>query len=563
MIMKVMGPILHWTLGRIGARFLRRTARFQPLSEATLQKILALNGDTAFGRSRGLHGPDPRRQFESLPTTTYEDYVPFVERIAAGEQNVMTAEPVVFLSTTSGTTGPPKLIPVTRRKSRMTGMVLATGIGMAVRAGVLKSVRGPFMTIMTEHVSGTTSGGLPTGSATTGGYQRMGRVAELMFSSPPEVARIADQPTARYLHMLFALRQEHLWTIVAFFPATLLFALRDMHQHIDALLRDLGDGTISRELKLSAQERDELQRRLTPLPERARNLRRLLDSGRFVVSEIWPDMGAVMTVTGGAFRFYADQLRPFLGDTTVFSPIYSSSEGTFGFGYSRDEPYYLLLPMLNYIELLPVEDSDNALARPVAAWQAEPGRNYEVVITTFDGLVRYRLHDIVKVVRFQGQTPIVEFIERCGQVIDVVGEKTAEHQVVEAIAAAGEPIDEPLVDYLVAPDTEPTPACYVLAIEEWQGERDDNGRAREFLQRVDAGLRDVAPDYDEERRLGTLGPMTLVLLRRGAFARLREKGVAAGSSASQVKTPHVVIDPGYLTRELGSEVLARVQLPGH
>jgi hypothetical protein len=544
---------LHW----LGDRFMRDTQRFRVLSEQTLARILELNGRTAWGRDHDLDGPSPRQVFDSLPTTTYADYVPYVDRIAAGEPNVMTADPVVSLAMTSGTTGPPKLIPVTQRKSRLTGKILATGIGMALRGGELKTMRGPFMTIMTEHESGTTDGGIPIGAATTGGYKRMGRVAELIFSSPPAVARIADQASARYLHMLFALREERLWTIVAFFPATLLFALRHMHEQVDSLLRDLGDGTISRDLNITAEMRAELQRRLTPQPRRARNLRRLFDGGRFGVSDIWTDMGAVLTVTGGAFRFYADQLQPFLGDAKVFSPIYSASEGTFGFGYSCDEPFYLLLPILNYIELLPVENADEASARPIPAWQAEPGREYETVITTFAGLVRYRLHDIVRVVRFQGETPIIEFIERCGQVVDIVGEKTAEHHVVAAIDAACQTLDQSLVDYVIGPDSEHTPARYALAIEEWQGDSRDHTRARGFVRAVDAALRRIAPDYDEECQLGTLAPMSIVLLRAGAFERLREKGVASGGAASQIKTPHVVPDPGFITREFGRDILMR------
>ena len=94
------------------------------------------------------------------------------------------------------------------------------------------------------------------------------------------------------------------------------------------------------------------------------------------------------------------------------------------------------------------------------------------------GFLRYHMHDIVQVVEFYGQTPVIEFVERQGQIIDVLGEKTAEHHIVEAIEAACHAVREPLVDYFVTPDTGRTPACYVLAIEGWQGgpdsERDDH-----------------------------------------------------------------------------------------
>ncbi len=155
--------------------------------------------------------------------------------------------------------------------------------------------------------------------------------------------------------------------------------------------------------------------------------------------------------------------------------------------------------------------------------------------------------------------PIIEFVERQGQLIDVVGEKTAEHHIVEAIAAACYRVNARLLDYFVAPDTEPTPASYLLAIEGWKGRSNNKQFVRELLGAVEASLRKVAPDYDEERELGTLGPMELVLLKAGAFERMREQRVAAGGAASQIKTPHVIPDPSFIWRELRDEILSRIE----
>jgi len=551
------GPAFCWMMQRSADKFMRETAHFRRSSEKTLRRILALNGKTAFGRDHGLDGKSARRVFETLPTTIYADYAPYIERIAAGEQNVLTAEPVVYFATTSGTTGPPKMIPVTRRRMRLAVASIGTSMGLALRAGVLQPMRGPFMQIMTEHISGTTAGGVPTGAVTTSGFKRLGSFADVILSSPADVARVPDQASARYLHLLFGLGEQQLWTIAAFFPATLLFAMRDLHENAEDLLRDLADGAISPALELPTEARSRLQRRLNPARERARALQALIEQDRLTAAEIWPKVGAILTVTGGAFHFYADQLRPFLGDVPIFSPLYIASEGTFGFGFSADRPYYLLLPALAYIELLPVEVMDDPQARPIPAWEAEPGRSYEVVITTWDGLVRYRLHDIVRVVEIYGETPVIEFVERRGQVIDILGEKTAEHHIVEAIETAGRAIDEPLVDYFVAPDTVTTPARYLLAIEEWHDGGETHQQAREFVRAVDAALRHIAADYAEECQLGTLGPMGLVLLRAGSFERLRAKGVAAGGPASQIKTPHVIPDPDFIRREIQDDVLER------
>jgi hypothetical protein len=543
---------------RSADRFMAETAHYRAASTRTLDRILALNANTEYSRHRGLNKPNPRKVFDRLPLTTYADYSAYIERTAAGEQNVLCGEPAVYFSTTSGTTGPPKMIPVTRRQMRMAVGTRMTSMGLALRAGVLKPMRGRFMTMITEHVGGRTSGGLLMGAATTGGFQQLGSFADLILTSPPEVMRVHDQAASRYLHLLFWLSEERLWTLIAFFPATVLFALRTLEAQKENLVRDLADGTLNRELDLPQATRESLLRLRRPYRGRARALGALLDRGQFTAANIWPDLGAILTATGGSFRFYTDQLQPLLDGMRIFSPVYSASEGTFGYGFSAENSYYLMLSSLAYIELLPVEHMNDPKARPIPASEATPGSEYEVVITTLAGLTRYRLHDIVRVVEMYGQNPVYEFVERSGQVIDIAGEKTAEHHVVEAMEAAGRAIDMPLVDYFMVPDTEIAPGRYLLVIESAKPGPVDPDQAREFLGTVEAALRKVQFYYDEDRGLGILGAMGLVVLKAGAFERFRDRKVAAGASASQVKTPHVVLDPGFLHREMQHDVMLRV-----
>jgi len=556
---ELAGPAISWAMERSAARFMKQAANYEAASHKTLDHILELNRETEFARSHGLDVPGRRKVFESLPVTTYADYAPYIERTGRGEQGLMSGEPIVFFSNTSGTTGPPKQIPVTKRQLRMAIRTRITALGLAIRAGVLQPMRGRFMTIMIDHVNPVTSGGVQTGSATTGGFQQLSPVNDLIMTSPGEVSHITDTTASRYLHLLFGLGEERLWAMVSFFPITILYSMRDLHTHADELLRDLADGTITARLPLPADVRGRLEQRLRPNPARARELGELLEQGRFTVPDIWPDLGAVLTATGGAFRFYADQLGPYLGDVPVFSPVYSASEGTIGYGFAADQPYYLLVPELAYVEFLPLEEIDNPQARPIPPWAAELGRSYEIVITSLVGFVRYRLYDVVRVREFIGQNPVIEFVEREGQVINVSSEKTAEHHIVEAIDMASHLVHEPLVDYFVAPNTEQTPGVYLLALEEWHHDCDDNEKVREFLRAVESALCKVAPYYEEERGLGTVGPMEALLLRPGAFERYRQSLIDAGSADSQLKTPHAIPDPGFVGHHFRHEILARIQ----
>ena len=65
--------------------------------------------------------------------------------------------------------------------------------------------------------------------------------------------------------------------------------------------------------------------------------------------------------------------------------------------------------------------------------ELEPGQIYELVITTLSGLCRYRIGDIVKVVRFHNQCPVIEFQYRQGQLLNMRSEKCSETMLYEAI----------------------------------------------------------------------------------------------------------------------------------
>lgn len=539
---------------------LRHLANAHAINQATLQQILALNGPSQWGHRYGLDQPHAREAFRELPLTTYKDYAPFVERVAAGEAGVLTTEPVTYFAVTSGTTGAQKLIPVTQRQGRMIMQLMMAPIGLGLIAGHVGPIRGRSLFITTEQISGTTAGGIPRGAATSNGLRRMGPIFDYLWTSPLAVVQIQEQSISRYLHILFALGEERLWMMTSIFPATLLFALRDLHSYADELLRDLADGTITRRLDLPAALRTELEQRLRPNPRRAHHLAALHSQGRFTVHDIWPEVRMIATAGSGTFRFYIDQLRPYLGDIPMFSPVYAASEAVIGIGLSPHHPGYVLAVGAVYPEFLPLASADQPGVQPLAMEEVSPGEAYEIVITTYAGLLRYRLGDIVRVIGHYGQSPIIEFLERKGQVISIVGEKTSEAQIAHAFEATCRQIGASVVDYIVTPDPSFTPARYLLLIEALptayaSGDAAIPFAAAQLLETFEQQLQRSAPSYANNRRMGKLGPTELRILHPGAFERFRALRVAAGASAAQVKVPHVLPDPSLVGRHFFDEML--------
>ncbi|MDG6995329.1 MAG: GH3 auxin-responsive promoter family protein [Nitrososphaerota archaeon] len=79
----------------------------------TLETLIKEYSKTEYGRkflSRGHSIDDFRTTF---PIAKYEDLVPYIRRVGTGEQGVLFSEPVTGWVMTRGTTGIPKVIPIT------------------------------------------------------------------------------------------------------------------------------------------------------------------------------------------------------------------------------------------------------------------------------------------------------------------------------------------------------------------------------------------------------------------------------------------------------------------
>ena len=85
------------------------------MNDVKLAKIISNNKHTAYGKRYGFCDVKNIADFQkNVPLTTYEDYIPYIETIKNGGQNVLTAEPVLLLEPSSGSASAKKLIPYTK-----------------------------------------------------------------------------------------------------------------------------------------------------------------------------------------------------------------------------------------------------------------------------------------------------------------------------------------------------------------------------------------------------------------------------------------------------------------
>jgi hypothetical protein len=176
------------------------------------------------------------------------------------------------------------------------------------------------------------------------------------------------------------------------------------------------------------------------------------------LKRLWPNLRDVVAITSGAYATivaevcplqlllashcdfdYFDQIRHYLGpDIEIHSMGIPSTESCYALPYhTMHEELYRISAADDFIEFLPLGHGREPsllkgpvstplkfffVCSPTRQWEVVAGESYEVALTTYDGLWRYAIGDIVTVVGFDprdGQ-PVVRFQGRTRFVISAV-----------------------------------------------------------------------------------------------------------------------------------------------
>ncbi len=95
--------------------FVRSIEDVEKAQKSYLLRNLRLNARTEYGTQYRFSKISSIKEFQAaVPISSYEDYAPFINKIAEGKNGVLTEEPVKLFQPTSGTASAYKLIPLTR-----------------------------------------------------------------------------------------------------------------------------------------------------------------------------------------------------------------------------------------------------------------------------------------------------------------------------------------------------------------------------------------------------------------------------------------------------------------
>jgi hypothetical protein len=270
--MAVLGKFMLRVTGRQVAR--RFTALSRDPTESQhrlLRRILRDNADTEFGRRHGFEGIRSFKEFQSrLPISGYQDLEPYIKAAMHGRPNQLTRSAPVLFTTTSGTTGASKYIPMTREGRRAKSKLMWLWLSALHRdhPGI---AAGKILSVVSPEVESYAPNHTPCGAESGHAYRTMPRPVRWMYSTPYEVFTMDDYE-AKYYTLLRVAAGQDITSIITVNPSTIVLLADRLAQHTEQLIRDVRNGTLSADFAVGSRLRELIC--LRPDPERARELER-------------------------------------------------------------------------------------------------------------------------------------------------------------------------------------------------------------------------------------------------------------------------------------------------
>jgi hypothetical protein len=364
-----------------------------------------------------------------------------------------------------------------------------------------------------------------------------------MFLPPPEATRIHDYAAKHYATLRFALASDKVGMIVTANPSTLVEFARRADKQSESLLRDIHDGTLSCEIPVAC--RDALRHRIAQRhPRRARELEKLINQhGALLPRHAWPGLSVIAVWTGGSVGIFLPRLAELYGPAAVRDHGLSASEGRMTIPLADGTPAGLLDFYHHYFEFIPAEEYGGARPTVLEGHELEVGRDYYVLLTTSGGLYRYDIHDVVRCVGFQGQAPLLEFLNKGKNFSNITGEKLSEHQVIRAVEKTFADLGLPVDFFTVAPMMEAQPR-YVLLMER----RAHQGRGAELATRFQQNLSQLNEEYAEKCDSGRLLSAQVREVSPGTWTRMRAEKTGTRGNFEEYKHTCLVQDLSLVER---------------
>ena len=455
--------------------------------EKVFRMLLQKARNTAFGQDHQFSQINNYEDFKKhVPVRDYEGLRPYVDKVVAGQADILWPGKPRYFSKTSGTTSGVKYIPISKES-------MPTHIKTAQNA--------LFHYI---HYSGNTSfvdgkmiflQGSPILSKTNG--IETGRLSGIVAHYIPSYLQKNRMPS---------------WQTNC---------IDDWEQKVDAIVEE----TFSEDMRL-----------ISGIPPWVKmDFERLSAKSKKPIKDIFPNFS--LFVYGGVnYAPYRLVLEELIGKQVDSVELYPASEGFIAFQDHPEEKGMLLqLDAGIFYEFVEVDKMHEENPPRITLADVKLGVNYAIILNTSAGLWGYNIGDTVEFVNLKPYRVIVS--GRIKHFISAFGEHVIGKEVEQAMEEALQLHDARVTEFTVAPQITPSEG---LPHHEWWVAFDSTPRdLSTFAKTLDLSMRKQNTYYDDLITGGVLRSLIIRPLPTDAFEQYMKN---IGKLGGQNKTPRLTND---------------------
>ena len=460
-----------------------------------LKKLIQISKNTEFGKQYEFSSIDNYKTFsERIPSFTYEEYFPIINKTINGNQNIFWPEKIKWFAQSSGTTNSKsKFIPVSN--SSLDNCHFKGGKDM-----------------LCLYLNNNENSNMFLGKSL-----RLGGSRKIYENND------------HYFGDLSAILIDNLpvWAELISTPNNEISLMDKWDEKIDAIIK----GTLQEDVRSLAGVPSWMLTLLNKLLE---------TTGKKYIDEIWKNL-EVYFHGGVSFKPYRSEFNNIISNKKFkYYEVYNASEGFFAI-QDQNESDELLL-MLDYgvfYEFIEINNT-NQSEKIIDLSKVEIGVNYALLITTNSGLWRYKIGDTIV---FTNLKPFrIKVSGRTKHFINTFGEEVIIENVEKSLEIALKKFNCTIKDFTVAP-------LYMKngkkGKHEWMIEfiKEPNN-IDEFMEEIDFQIQNNNSDYKAKRFKNiTLDRPKLIRARKNLFYDWLKKKKKLGG---QNKVPRLLNERSFI-----------------
>jgi hypothetical protein len=508
----------------------------EEVQKNVLFDIISKNAKCKFSKKYKITSIESIDDFrKKLPIMHWKDFEDMSKKMEHGIKNQLFEDIPENFIITSGSTGANKLIPQSKM-GNMAKIVTGELRNSHLMHSYPKILKGKFLPLSNPTEVGYTPAGIPISSAS--GFTTKNTASDILkLNACPQPAKEAeDLKAVDYAIMRFGIAED-VRVITGNNAGRIPILLKIAQKNRKIIIEDIKNGTLSEEFDFSQEIRKKLIPYLTPNPKRAAELEKLLKSGKsFLPQSYWPNLKVIRCWLSGSVGRYLEELKEMLknhpNNPVYIDGGYGASEGKFNIPLKDGISSGPLTIYSAFYEFIPIENNNNDT---LLAHQLEDKKEYKMIITTYSGLYRYDMKDIITVDGFTGTTPNIKFASKTADIGNICGEKLSVSVLIETLNFAKKGLNLDIKHFAVVPDKKMKK--YIFCIETEKNYKISDTLKKELSHKIDSFLRDNVIIYMTFREQYLLDLPEVKEMKKGWQKDLYAKKIESGLSISQIKLP--------------------------